>query len=90
LSAALAADRGWAAGLFVAGVVTIFTGFLVHMSKLNLGRPRPDAPVRAVNCPWKFSAMLLVAAVVVVLGCWLPRPLFQLVEQTARIIGGAS
>jgi hydrogenase-4 component F len=90
LSAALAADRGWAAGLFVAGVVTIFTGFLLHMSKLNLGLPRSDAPARAAPCPWKLSAMLLVAAVVITLGCWLPRPLFQLVEQAAGIIGGAS
>ena len=31
LSAALAAGRGWAAFLFIAGVVTIFAGFLVHM-----------------------------------------------------------
>jgi hydrogenase-4 component F len=90
LSAALAADRGWAAGLFVAGVVTIFTGFLVHMSKLNLGLPHADAPVRAAACPWKLTAMSLVAVVVVTLGCWLPGPLYQLVEQTARIIGGES
>src|SRR6266853_1142657 len=39
LSAAFAADRAWPAGLFVAGIVTIFAGFLVHMSKLSLGRP---------------------------------------------------
>jgi hydrogenase-4 component F len=90
LSAALAADRGWAAGLFVAGVVTIFTGFLVHMAKLNLGLPRADAPVRVAACPWKLAAMSLVAVVVVILGCWLPGPLYQLVEQTARIVGGAS
>src|SRR6185369_15337452 len=31
LSGALAADRGWSAFLFIAGVVTIFAGFLVHM-----------------------------------------------------------
>ena len=90
LSAALAADRGWAAGLFAAGVVTIFTGFLVHMSKLNLGLPHADAPVRGAACPWKIAAMSVVAVVMVTLGCWLPGPLYQLVEQTARIIGGAS
>src|SRR5205814_4073461 len=38
LSAAFAADRVWPAGLFIAGLVTIFAGFLVHMSKLSLGK----------------------------------------------------
>ena len=90
LSAALAADRGWAALLFLAGVVTIFAGFLVHMTKLNLGLPRAGAPARAAECPWKLTAMSLVAAVVVILGVWLPGPLYQLIQQTTRIIGGAS
>src|SRR2546427_8014596 len=49
LSAALAADHGWAAGLFIAGVVTIFAGFLVHMAKMILGTPRPDNPPPAAE-----------------------------------------
>ncbi len=92
LSAALAADRGWAALLFIAGVVTIFAGFLVHMAKLNLGVPNavPNAEdSRRAECPWKLAAMTLVTVLVVVLGFWLPAPLYQLVQQTARIIGGA-
>ncbi|MEK7294230.1 MAG: hydrogenase 4 subunit F [Nitrospirota bacterium] len=88
LSAALAADRGWMAFLFIAGVVTIFAGFLVHMAKMNLGTPRHDAPGRAAECPWKLGAMALVAGSVIALGFWLPRPLHQLVQQTAQIIGG--
>jgi hydrogenase-4 component F len=88
LSAALAADRGWPAFLFIAGVVTIFAGFLVHMVKMNLGTPRHDAPGRAAECPWKLGAMALVAASVIALGFWLPGPLHQLVQRTAQIIGG--
>jgi hydrogenase-4 component F len=88
LSAALAADHGWLAFLFIAGVVTIFAGFLVHMAKMNLGAPRHDSPPSAVECPWKFSAMVLVAISVVALGFWLPQPLYHLVQQTAKIIGG--
>ena len=90
LSAALVAGRGWAAFLFIAGVAAIFAGFLVHMIKLNLGVPRHDAPALAIECPWKLTAMLLVAGVVVVLGVWLPGPLFRLIQQTAGIVGGAS
>ncbi len=41
LSAALAADRPWAAGFFIAGVVAIFAGFLVRISRLSLGQPAP-------------------------------------------------
>ncbi|HEY2951913.1 MAG TPA: proton-conducting transporter membrane subunit [Verrucomicrobiae bacterium] len=89
LSAALAGGWRWSAFLFIAGVVTIFGGFLVHMAKMNLGVPRHDAPSRAVECPWKLGAMTLVAASVITLGFWLPAPLFQLVQQTAQIIGGA-
>src|SRR3989441_1228035 len=87
LSAALAADHGWAAGLFVLGVVTIFVGFLLHLSKMNLGAVQETAP-RAAECPWKLSAMLLVAFVVATLGFWLPVPLFNLVQQSVAILGG--
>jgi hydrogenase-4 component F len=94
LSAALAAHHGWLAILFIAGATAIFAGFLVHMVKMNLGALRPDqfkgSAVQRVNeCPWKFSAMLLVAAAVVALAFWLPQPLYQLVQQAAQIIGGA-
>jgi formate hydrogenlyase subunit 3/multisubunit Na+/H+ antiporter MnhD subunit len=89
LSAALKADWSWAAGLFVLGVVTIFVGFLVHMANMNLGAPQENTP-RLRECPWKLGAMLLVAALVVTLGFWLPTPLYHLVQESARILGGAS
>ena len=89
LSAALEADRGWAAFLFIAGVVTIFAGFLVHFSKLTLGAPAPDRP-RGKECPWKLGAMTLVALAVIALGFWLPGPLYQLLKDAAAIIGGGS
>ncbi len=88
LSAALAAGRGWMALLFIAGVVTIFAGFLTHMSKMNLGTPH-EAPLQTTACPWKLGAMISLAIVIVGLGFWLPAPLFRLVEQAAQIIGGS-
>lgn len=90
LGAALAADRGWDAFIFIAGVATIFTGFLVHMAKMNLGMPRHDNPPPAPECPWKMGAMAVAAAAVVGTGLWLPAPLYELVNQTARILGGTS
>ncbi|MCI0746465.1 MAG: hydrogenase 4 subunit F [Verrucomicrobia subdivision 3 bacterium] len=88
LSAALAAGRSWSASLFIVGVVTIFAGFLVHMARMNLGTARQDAPSYPSECPWKLSAMAVAAVPVIVVGFWLPRPLHQLVQHTAQIIGG--
>src|SRR5438552_9156053 len=87
LSAALAADHPWSAFLFIAGVVTIFAGFLVHMSKLNLGMPAESKPPIS-ECPWKLAAMALVAITVICLGFWLPAPLYQLIIDSAQMIGG--
>jgi hydrogenase-4 component F len=87
LSAALAADQGWAAGLFVFGVVTIFVGFLLHMSKMNLG-PVQEAMPKTTECPWKLGAMLAVTLVVIGFGIWMPAPIFSLVRQSAEIVGG--
>jgi hydrogenase-4 component F len=88
LSAALAGDRGWMALLFITGVVTIFAGFLTHMSKMNLGMPH-EVPLQTAACPWKLGAMVSLAVVIVGLGFWMPAPLFQLVEQAAQIMGGS-
>ena len=88
LSAALAADHGGAAFLFILGVVVIFVGFLVHMSKMNLGAA-PETAARGAECPWKLGAMLMVALVVTVLGFWLPGWLYVLVQDSVKIIGGA-
>jgi hydrogenase-4 component F len=87
LSAALAAGRtGWA-GLFVAGVVVIFIGFLLHMANLNLGAAG-EHQRRSAECPWKLGAMIVVAMAIAVLGFWLPAPLYQLIQASARILGG--
>ena len=89
LSAALAANHTWAAGLFVLGVVTVFVGFLLHMSRMNLGAS-PETTAPAAECPWKLGAMLVVAAVILAFGFWVPGPILALVTQSAHIIGGAS
>jgi hydrogenase-4 component F len=88
LSAALVAGRGWAAFLFIGGLVTIFVGFLVHMSKLILGAPVPGA-ASARECGWKLGAMVLVALMVIALGFWLPESLYRLLQGAAEVVGGA-
>jgi hydrogenase-4 component F len=86
LSAALVAGHGWMALLFLAGVVTIFAGFLMHISRLTLGAPPTDS--RLTECRWKLAAMVLVAGPVAIIGFWLPESLYELVRQSAQILAG--
>jgi hydrogenase-4 component F len=89
LSAALAAARPWSAALFIAGVVTIFAGFLVHMAKLNLGQPAHE-PVSGRECPWKLAGMLLVLGPLLAFAFILPAPVYRLVLTAASLLGGLS
>jgi hydrogenase-4 component F len=85
LSAALAANRPGLAALLISGVVAIFAGFLIHMSKLNLGRPVPPLSA-ARECPWKLGAMLMVLAPVVAFGFVFPAPLYRLVQSAVSLL----
>jgi hydrogenase-4 component F len=89
LSAAVAASHYWAAGLFILGVVTIFAGFLAHMTRMNLGAAEEARP-RTAECPWKLGAMLVVASAVILFCLWMPAPIYDLVRESADIIRGAS
>jgi len=87
LSAAVDGGHGIAATLFIAGVVTIFIGFLKHMAGINLGKA-PESG-QAKESPWKLAAMLLVAITMVVVAFWLPEPLQKLINRSTHILGGA-
>jgi hydrogenase-4 component F len=87
LSAALAVTHPLVAGVIVAGLVTIFAGFLVHMSKLNLGLPAADAPPGR-ECPWKLAAMVFVLAPIIGFAFVLPAPISTLLRNAALVLEG--
>jgi hydrogenase-4 component F len=72
--------------LFVLFGTGIFVGILVHVIGLVLG-PRGDAPVAAPR-PWRNGSLLALAGVLVVIGFWVPAPLFQLISNAARVVNG--
>ena len=72
--------------LFIIFLVMIFTGFLVHIARLVLG-PDPGTP-RAKTCVWKKYSLIGLGGIIVVLGFWLPSPLYDLVQSAARIVRG--
>jgi hypothetical protein len=73
--------------LFVAALLTVFSGLLSHVAHLLLG----TAEKQAAGLPTPFScvaAMGLLIAVLTVFSVWLPKPLFRLITQAAGIVRG--
>jgi hydrogenase-4 component F len=71
---------------FVSFLVLIFTGFLVHIANLVLGED-PNLP-RADMCGWKKYSVAGLAVVIVVMGFWIPAPLFGLIQRAVSIVVG--
>jgi len=71
---------------FVAFLVLIFSGFLVHIANLVLGESSAFPPAR--SCPWKKYSVAGLATAVVVMGFWIPPTLFGLIERAAGIVIG--
>jgi hydrogenase-4 component F len=73
--------------LFVAALATVFSGLLSHAAHLLLGTAERQAGGQTTpfSC---MAAMALLIAVLTVFSVWLPKPLFQLIEQAASIIRG--
>ncbi|HML16995.1 MAG TPA: hydrogenase 4 subunit F [Bryobacteraceae bacterium] len=84
LRAGFAAQRTGAVILFVIFVVAIFCGFYYHIAQLVFGPPA-GAP-RGESSRWKTWPVIALAAIVAVLGFWLPAPIYQLVDGAARIL----
>jgi hydrogenase-4 component F len=73
--------------LFVTFLVVIFSGFLIHIANLVLG-PDPGLPP-AENCRWKNSSVAGLALVIIVMGFWMPAPLFRLIQDAVGIVMSA-
>ena len=71
--------------LFILCGTGVFAGMALHVNRLVLG---PAAEVRTAWYPWRDSAVLAVAVVLVVIAFWLPGPLLELIRGAGRIAGG--
>jgi len=69
---------------FISFLVLIFCGYLVHIANLVLGE-NPGIP-RADMCVWKKYSVAGLAAVIVVMGFWIPAPLFHLIQSAVGIV----
>jgi hydrogenase-4 component F len=84
LRAGFAAGRTGPSVLLVVFLVAIFCGFFSHIAQLVLG-PASGRP-RGEDSRWKSYPVLGLSLIVIVLGFWLPAPLFELVEGAARVL----
>jgi hydrogenase-4 component F len=71
---------------FVSFLVLVFAGFLVHIANLVLGED-PGLP-RTDICRWKKYSVAGLAVVIVVMGFWIPAPLFRLIQGAVGIVVG--
>ncbi len=86
LRAGFARDHFVLAIFFVSFLVLIFSGFLVHITSLVLGEDTGLA--RADMCGWKKYSVAGLALVIVVMGFWIPAPLFRLIQGAVGIVVG--
>lgn len=71
---------------FVSFLVLIFSGYLVHITGLVLGED-PKLP-RADVCLWKKYSVAGLAVVIIVMGFWIPAPLFGLIHNAVGLVVG--
>ncbi len=72
--------------LFILFGTGVFAGALLHVGGLVLG-PATEAPP-ATPSPWQTASVVTLAAVLVVIGFWLPAPLLDLIRGAARVVAG--
>ena len=88
----LIVQAGFAGGHYLPSVLFIlfgtgvFAGALLHVGGLVLGPAAAGPP--AERRPWQGAAVLALAAVLVVIGFWLPVPLLELIRGAARVVAG--
>jgi len=86
VQAALFSGHYVATALFVAFGTGIFAGALLHIGRLVLG-PAGEETV-TVSRPWRNVTMVVLAAILLIAGFWLPTPLLELVRGAARVVTG--
>jgi len=87
LRAAFSGGYLLAAVLFVAFLFAIFAGFLVHIVNMVLGAdPGPSRFSELPPSRWKKYSVVGLASLIVLLGFWIPAPLFSLIRGAAGIV----
>ena len=71
--------------LFVLFGLGVFTGMTLHVSGMLLG-PAEQGPRGWF--PWRDTPLVILAAILIVIGFWLPANLLELVRRAAQVVSG--
>ena len=88
----LIVQAGFAGGHYLSSVLFIlfgtgvFAGALLHVGGMVLGPATEAQPAEWRH--WQGAAILALAAVLVVIGFWLPAPLLALIRGAATVVAG--
>ena len=86
LRAAIEGGSPMAALLFLAGVGVVFVGALKHA--ISMAWDPPARPAHSPKSGWRESALVFVPlAVLLILGLWMPTPLWNALRAAAGIMG---
>ncbi len=84
LRAGFEGSQTWPSVILLFFLTVIFCGFFFHISSLVLGKPN-GAP-RGEDSRWKTYPVIGLSVLTVMLGFWLPGPLYALIQGAARIL----
>ena len=89
LRAAIDAGHPWIAAVVILLLAVIFVGMAALVLGMALGPAEPGrAPVR--ESPWLVAGPIALAAVVLLLGLYIPGPLQNALTQAAAALGGTA
>ncbi len=89
LRAAIAAGHPWIAAVMLLMLAIIFVGMAALVLGIALGEPEPGTvPVRESS--WLVAGPVALAAVVLMLGVYIPGPLHDVLARAAAALGGTA
>jgi hydrogenase-4 component F len=88
LRAAIATGHPWIAGAMLLFLATIFIGMAAMMLGMALGEPPAGTPPVREN-RWLLIGPVVLAALVLMLGVYIPAPLQAVLARAAASLGGA-
>lgn len=83
LGAAFAGGHALTAILFLVFATGLFAGMAMHIARLVLGE---SEDTRSATLPWRDGAIVGLAAILVVIGFWMPGPMLDLIRRAAQVV----
>lgn len=89
LRAAVVGGHGWIALAVLLLLAVIFVGMASLLLGMALGEPAPGTPV-VHESPWLVAGPVALAAIVLLLGVYIPAPLHHALVRAAAALGGSA